>query len=184
MKKSTITFLSLLIFLFTHAQSAEDTTDRRFHDNLLNNLVGKWDATAIVHKEKFTLNFEAEWVLNHQYLRVHFKSNEIVPWLKMQFEQEYFFGHNRMYKRYFVHEVSVFGGNGPYEGFCYAYKTGNEFKLVQKMSDSDKAKVQRFTWDPGSKSWHIVSRPLENGIEGEPFIEMKLVATKPSTAIR
>jgi hypothetical protein len=181
MKKFIITLFSLLVFFFTNAQSAEDTTDGRFHDGLLNNLVGKWDAEATVHNEKFTLKFEAEWVLDHQYLRMHFKSNEAVPWLKMKFEQESFFGYNGMYKRYIVHEMSVHGGNGPYEGFCYAYKTGNKFKIVQKMGDLDQWSVQELTWEPGSKSWLVVSRPVVDGKEGEPFIAMKLVAAKPST---
>jgi len=184
MHKLILTSLIILASFFastSFAQIAEDTTDGRFHDDLLIHLVGRWDVTAVVHGQKFTLNLEAEWVMNHQYLHIHFKSGEIVPWLKIPFEQEYFFGYNKMRKGYFVHEVSVLGGNGPYEGFCYAYKTGNEFKLVQKMIDSDKINVQRFIWEPTSKSWQIVSRSLADGKEGEPFIEMKLVVARSST---
>ena len=49
------------------------------------------DAAAVVHGVKFTLKIKAEWVLNHQYLHVHFKSQEVVPWLKVHFEEEFFF---------------------------------------------------------------------------------------------
>ena len=86
-----LTSITMIIYIGTYyipsfAQNAEDTTDGRFHDDLLNNLVGKWDVTAIAHGEKFTLNLEAEWVMNHQYLHIHFKSHEVVPWLKVPFE--------------------------------------------------------------------------------------------------
>lgn len=36
-----------------------------------------------------------------------------------------------MNKHYTVHEMTVHGGNEHYEEFCYAYKTGNEFKLIK-----------------------------------------------------
>jgi hypothetical protein len=173
--------LSALIISPTFAQSAEDSTDGRFHNELLNHLVGKWDVAAIVHGEKFTLDLEAEWVMGHQNLHIHYKSHEVVPWLKIPFEGESFFSYNHAKKRYIVHEMTVHGGDGPYEGFCYAYQTGNEFKLMQKWIDSDTATVHRFIWEPASKSWHITSKLLLDGKEGESFIEMKLVAAKPST---
>lgn len=33
--------------------------------------------------------------------------------------------------------MSVFGDNGPCEGFCYASQTDNEFKLCKKWAGSD-----------------------------------------------
>ena len=171
--------LSAFIMCPVFAQSAGDTADGRFRDELLNNFVGEWKATATVHKEKFTLNFEVKWVLNHQYLRVHFKSNEVIPWLKVPFESESFFGYDKMKKRYTFHELTVHGDSGPFEeGLSSAYKTDNEFKLVKKQADSDKTIVQRFIWEPASKTWQIVSRLLVDGKEGEPFLEMKLLLKK------
>jgi hypothetical protein len=173
--------LSALIISPTFAQTAEDSTDGRFHDDLLNHLVGKWDVAAMVHGQKFTLNLEAEWVLDHQHLHIHYKSHEVVPWLKIPFEGESFFAYNHANQRYTVHEMTVHGGDGPYEGFCYAYETGNEFKLMQKWAGSDTLTAQRFTWEPLSKSWHITAKLLVDGKEGESFIDMKLVAAKPSS---
>jgi len=177
MKKLFVSLFSFLIILLAQAQSPEDTTDGRFRDELLNNLVGKWDVTATVHETKFTLDLDAEWVLDHQYLEIHWKSHQVVPWLKIPFEEICFVGYNRLYKRYFVHEVSVHGGGGSYEGFCYAYKTGNEIKFVM-LPDSDKTMEQRFIWEPKTKSWSIVSRQIVDGKEGEPYIVMKLTARK------
>lgn len=181
------TFISILIIALStfimnpaFSQSAEDSTDGSFHNDLLNHLVGKWDVTAIAHGEKFTLNLKAEWIMNHQYLHIHFKSHEAVPWLKVPFEGEFFFGYNKTNKRYTVHEMTVHGDDGLYEGFCYAYQTGNEFKLMKKHADSDNATIQRFTWEPKSKSWDINMTLLIDGKEGESQVDMKLVASKPT----
>ena len=173
----TLTILFTLITAVSFAQNPEDTTDGRFHDDLLNHLVGKWDAAAIVHGQKFTLNLEAEWVLNHQYLHIHLKSHEVIPWLKVPFEGEFFFGYNQTNKQYTVHEMTVHGTSGPYEGFCYGYRSGNEFKAVAKFS-ADSITVQSFVWEPASGSWNIKSRWVVAGKGSEPFLEMKLAAVK------
>jgi len=181
MKKIYFLFITALIYIPSFAHNAADTTDGSFHDDLLNNLVGKWDVAAMAHGESFTLNLEAEWVMNHQYLHIHFKSHEVVPWLKVPFESELFFGYNQTNKRYTVHEMTVHGDDGPYEGFCYAYQTGNEFKLVKKHAGSDNATISRFTWEPMAKTWNIDMRLLVDGKEGEPLVDMKLVAAKSSS---
>jgi hypothetical protein len=173
----TLTILFALVTAVSFAQNAEDTADGRFHDDLLNHLVGKWDATSIVHGQKFTINLEAEWVLNHQYLHIHLKSLEVIPWLKGPFEGQFFFGYNQMNKQYTVQEMTVHGTNGLYEGFCYGYRSGNEFKAVAKVG-TDSLTAQSFTWEPGSGTWSIKSRLVVAGKESEPFLEMILVATK------
>ena len=171
--------ITVLMGVSANAQNGEDTTKRQFHDELLDHLAGKWDVKATAHDEKFTLNLEAEWVMNHQYLHIHFKSREVVPWLNVPFEGEFFFGNNPSEKRYTVHEMTVHGDDGVYEGFCYAYQTGNEFKLMKKHAGSNDATVQRFTWDPKSKSWDINMTLLINGKEGESQVDMKLTSSKP-----
>ncbi len=108
---ASITLLigSMLITMTSFAQSSKDTSGR-FYDDLLNHLVGKWDVSATVHGQKFTLDREAEWVMNHQYLRIYEKSREVIPWLKMPFERTIFIGYNHRKKRYIVYELTVHGG--------------------------------------------------------------------------
>jgi len=92
MKKIYFLFIAALIYIPSFALNAEDTTDGRFHDDLLNHLVGQWDVTTIAHGSPFTATLEGDWVLNHQYLHIHFKSHEVIPWLHMQMEYEEFSG--------------------------------------------------------------------------------------------
>src|SRR3982751_2333263 len=99
MKKICFFLLTTLLASQAFAQNTKDTTGQ-FHDDLLDHLVGKWDATSIVHENPFTIKFDVQWVLNHQYLHIHFKSNEVVPWLNIPFESDMFLGYSHIGKHY------------------------------------------------------------------------------------
>src|SRR4051812_14048252 len=68
--------LCTLISSNSFAQSKEDTTDWRFHDDLLNHLVGKWNISGVVYGKANKESLEAEWVMDHQYLCIHEKGKE------------------------------------------------------------------------------------------------------------
>ncbi|MEP7373998.1 MAG: hypothetical protein ABI675_11450 [Chitinophagaceae bacterium] len=181
MKEIYSSFVMVFISITLFAQNAEDTTDGRFHDDLLNHFVGKWNVTSIAHGHPFTAKIDVAWVLNHQNLRIHLLSNEVVPWFGVPMEFEEFVGYNHKSKRYVVHGMSIEGfDEDPSEGFFYGYRDGNEFKTEAKFG-TDSLVVQRFTWQPASGTWNIASRWLIAGKEGEVFLDMNLVAIKPSS---
>jgi hypothetical protein len=183
MASKTATSIILLSMLApcSFAQTGRDTTDNRFHDDLLDHLVGKWDVNATVHGQKFTLDREAEWVMNHQYLRIYEKSREVIPWLKVKFERTIYIGYNHRSKRYLVYELTVHGGDGPIEpeGFSYGVRTGNELKVVLKGPEI--VINQWFTWEPASESWHFQGRRVIQGKEQEPHVDQKAVRVKASS---
>jgi hypothetical protein len=180
-KTSTLSFLLIFFWLITvsaaHAQNTKDPAEGQFHDDLLDHFVGKWNVSAVAHGKIFEqTDLESAWVMNHQYVRIHLQGTEIVPWLGIPIEVLYFIGYNHKAKRYVVHEVSVFGGDQPDEGFNYASREGNELKLVRKFfAAPDTTIVQRFTWEPTSGSWHMVSRLAIEGKEQEPFLDQLAV---------
>ena len=173
----TVTLITLVVFLATYsfAQNAGDTT-RRFYDDLLNNFVGKWDVSGTAHGQKFTLDREAEWVMNHQYLRIYEKSREVVPWLKVPFGRTIFIGYNHHSKRYVVYELTVHGAAVPHEpeGFYYGDRTGNELKMIHTKG-SEVIGNARFTWEPASRSWHSQGRRVIAGKEQEPNVDQKAI---------
>lgn len=124
--------LTLCIAPITFAQVDKNGNDGRFYDDLLDHLVGKWNVSATVHGQKFTLDRQAEWVMGHQYLRIYEKSHQVIPWLKAPFERTIFIGYNHESKRYIVYEMTVHGGDVPHqpEGFYYGERTGNELKMA------------------------------------------------------
>ena len=178
MKQFYLLLISTLSFLTTFGQKAEDTTDGRFHDELLNNLVGKWTISGIAHGTAFqNLNLEAEWIMNHQYLQIHEKGTDTVPWLKMPWEAMFLIGYNFNDKRYVVYELNVRGVDEPYEGFSYATRSGNKFKISSKTGSNESIN-QYFIWEPASKSWHLETRLEKAGKEGDPYLDLKAIAAQ------
>ncbi len=179
-KLVAVIVLALCVNSVSFAQVDQDGNDRRFYDDLLDKLVGKWEVSAIVHGEKFTLEREAEWVMSHQYLRIYEKSREVIPWLKTQFERTIFIGYNHSSKRYLVYELTVHGGDGPFkpEGFWYADRTGNELKMVL-TNGSEALRYQRFTWHPETRPWRFQGGRLISGKEA-PDVDQTAVAAEPS----
>jgi hypothetical protein len=153
-------------------QAVEQKPDGRFHDELLDHLVDHWDVTGTAHGRPTTSTLEAEWVFNHQFLRVHQRSVENIPEINAPFEAEFFIGYDHANHGYVAHFASVWGGDDPTEGLLRGARTGNELKLLYKAV-GDQAINQRFIWEPESKSWHILSAMVNAGKEGEPFLDLK-----------
>ena len=182
MKKYYLLLMAVLVGLSTFAQRS-DSSDHRFHDDLLDHLVGTWNVKSIAHGFSSTATITAEWILNHQHMHLHFKGDEVIPWIGTPMEFDYFIGYNHNYNRYIIHGISVFG-NDDDEGFWYAHRNGNELKLIGKAiitSGSDTLNVQRLIWYPGTNTWLIQSRASVNGKEGDIFLDMKLEAIKPAS---
>ncbi|TKK65390.1 hypothetical protein FC093_19975 [Ilyomonas limi] len=175
MKQVYFLLIVIIIATTSFAQNTEDTTDHRFHDDLLDHLVGKWNVTSIAHGSPFTSVIDASWILNHQYLVIHLKSNEVIPWWHVQMEYYEYIGYNHYQKRYTVHGMSIEGDEDLSEGFSYGYRNGNDFKTVAKFG-ADANIVQHFIWHPETNSWNIQSRQEINGKEGDIFLDMKLTA--------
>ena len=132
--KILATVVIVLTAFIASSAFAQAAGGQKFQDDLLDHFVGKWDAKLNVHGSKFTSQYEGEWVINHQFFHFYNKTNEVVPWLGVPMEYEYFIGYNHPAKRYVVHGMSVFGSDD-FEGFCYGSRNGNELTMVQKGTD-------------------------------------------------
>jgi hypothetical protein len=154
--------------------------EKQFQDDLLDRFVGKWEVSAVVYGEKFTLDREAEWVLNHQYLRMHEKTREVVPWLKIPFERTVFIGYNHSRKRYVMYELTVHGADTPIEpeGICYGSRTGDELKFDFKTGAEVFGKAS-WSWDSASGTWHIRGSRMKDGKMTE-FLHHVAVAARPA----
>lgn len=180
MKQIYILIITVFIYSSSLAQNAEDTTDGKFHDDLLNHFVGIWNVSGVVHGMQFqNLKLEATWTMNHQYLQIHEKGTDTVPFINMPWEAMFIIGYNHNTRRYVFYEFSVRGIDGPWEGFSYASRTGNELKASSVISPEEKI-IQRFTWQPSSGSWHLETMLEKAGKEGEPYPDLNAVSATSS----
>lgn len=177
MKTIMLWFFSIVLSISVYAGENQFEKDS-LTDDLLDNLVGIWDVTAVVHGQSFKLKMDVSWVANHQYLKVHEISDEVVPWLGgTLYEENMFIGYNHAHKRYVIMEISVEGSDG-YEGYCYAVRYNKQLKLTKNDENGNPFGVQTMDWDSSGKTWTIQAKLIENGKEGQVVIEKKAVPAK------
>src|SRR5262245_31255793 len=111
-KKIFILFLGAMFCLSAStrmpiaAQGPLDGRNRIFHDELLGHLVGDWKLTRKIRGQTVENTVKAEWVLQHQFLRVHMKGLATPP----DYEAMIFIGYDNASERYVAHWIDVFGG--------------------------------------------------------------------------
>ena len=166
--------LLLLLFLAPGAVAAQDQS-ARFRDDLLDHLVGEWDATGLVHGAPSKQTFKAEWVLNHQFLRVTEKSTENVAGETFPFEGVFYFGYDNTGKHYVVHLMSVWGGDS--DSLGVGERKGNELKIA--FSNGNDSVVNRFIWQPDTKKWRIVVQ--DGRSEKPPYVDLEATGVRART---
>src|SRR5580692_248082 len=81
--KTSPAILALLILAFlimaSFSVSAQQPTQR---DPLLDHLAGSWILQGTIAGRETTHDIESEWVLGHEYLRIHETSREVSPRMK------------------------------------------------------------------------------------------------------
>ena len=176
-KKYWCVLIAGFCWISISAQNREPT-QRQFTSDLLDHLVGDWKVASVTHGFSSSATLKGEWTLNHQIFHLHFKGKEIVPWIGVPMEFEYFIGYNHRQSKYIVHGVSVVGLDDD-EGFWYGSRNGNQLIIRQPPeagSTSDTVNVQRLTWKPETNTWVIQSRSRINGKEQGVFLDMRLTS--------
>ena len=150
----TLLLCAIVLFLYSgpanvkplNAQEPLDGSNRIFHDEFLDNLVGDWKLTRKIRGQTAENSVKADWTLNHQFLLVHMKDVSPPP----HYEAMVFIGYDNTSERYVVHWIDVFGGRFS-ETLGYGTRAGNAIKFVFEYPDGPFHNT--FTWNPESKRW-------------------------------
>ena len=129
-----------------NAQDPLDGPGRIFNDDLLNNLAGDWKLKREIQGRTVENTVRVEWVLNHQFLRIHMQDVK----KPATYEAMVFVGYDNTSERYVVHWIDVFGGRFS-ETLGYGKRSGNSIKFVFEYPDGPFHNT--FTWSPETKSW-------------------------------
>jgi hypothetical protein len=132
-------------------QEPLDGRHRIFRDELLDNLVGDWRLTRKIRGQTAENTVKAEWVLNHQFLRIHMKDVNSPP----AYEAMVFIGYDNTSERYVAHWMDVFGGRFS-ETLGYGTRSGNSIRFVFEYPDGPFHNT--FTWEPDKKAWTFLMR--------------------------
>jgi hypothetical protein len=118
-----------------------------FHDDLLEQMAGFWDLTGDVRGQPVHERMSSEWILNHQFLRVHRKQVE------GPHESLLYIGYDAVSERFVAHLMDTFGGRGS-ETLGYGIRSGDKIQFVFEYPSGP----YHFTmsWDTKDKSWQFV----------------------------
>jgi len=139
---------------------------------LLDHLAGKWLLQGTVGKQVATHDFDAQWVLQHYYLRFNEVSREKNDKSDPQYEATVFIGWNEKTKQYACVWLDVYGGATP-ESIGLATPKENELDFVFTNEHGETSFTNTYIYDPKTDTWE---NRLDNIVKGEakPFARFKL----------
>ena len=153
-----------------------------FHDDLLDHLAGTWRVTGTVVGRPLEHLCEAEWTLNHPFLKVHFldvgEGSRGGDRPRPRYEALVFIGYDNMSERTVCHWIDVFGGRFS-ETLGYGSLLGtdargeNAIRFVFEYPDG--LLHNTFTWDSERGTWSIVFEQKDEAGRWTPFADELLV---------
>ena len=125
--------------------------NRNFHDDLLDQMVGRWSATGAISDGRGGDRTDRQevfvnWGINHQWLQIHSRQ------LDGDYESEISIGYDNMTGRYVAHQLDSFGGRAS-EVVGYGLKTGDQIQFV--FTDAQRFTRQTFSWSAKEKTWQF-----------------------------
>ncbi|MDQ3748975.1 MAG: DUF1579 domain-containing protein [Acidobacteriota bacterium] len=149
------------------AQEPLDGRNRIFRDELLENLTGDWKLTHKIRGQSVENTAQADWALNHQFLRLHMKDVRTPA----NYEAMIFIGYDNTSERYVAHWIDVFGGRFS-ETLGYGTRSGNAIKFV--FENPDGPFHNTLTWNPETKMWTFLMQSKDKTGKWQVFAEDSL----------
>jgi len=116
----------LLTALFSLPVMAQAPAD--WADGLISNLAGSWKLGGKVGSNEAHHDVEADWVLNHQFLRIKETTSANAPAGERRYDSIWYLGYDPISERYVLHLMDTFGARFS-ETLGYGIRDGNEIRL-------------------------------------------------------
>jgi hypothetical protein len=142
-----------------------------WHDELAEDMAGDWNVEGQVLGRPAHHEIQAEWVLNHQFLRIHEKTSAAAPGSENRYEALWFLGYDPVSERYVVHLLDVFGTRFS-ETLGYGTRDGNSLRFVFEYPDGPFHTTYR--WSPQSKTWQWFMETKNKDGKWISFADLKL----------
>jgi hypothetical protein len=145
--RAILAALVLLATIPAAAQEPADGPNRIFRDAFIDNLVGEWRLMRQIRGREVENTVSADWVLNHQFLRIHMKDVADPP----TYEALVYIGYQHADQRYVVHWLDVYGGK--FSAIGYGKRVGDTIPFVFQYDDGPF--YNTFKWDARTESWTL-----------------------------
>jgi hypothetical protein len=162
----------MLAFVMILVCSAAAAQRRPVDSTLLDHLAGNWVLHGTIARKQTTHDVTAEWVANHQYLRLHEVSRERTADGKPQYDAFIHIGWNEEKKVYSIIWLDNFW-NIDASAIGAAIPKDNQMQFLWRDKKGAVDFSNDFLYDPKTDSWQWVMDNVENGIH-RPFGRVKL----------
>jgi hypothetical protein len=142
-----------------------------FRDALLDNLTGNWTLAGKVMGHSADHTVQAEWVLNHQFLRIHEKAANPTHDDSVPYEAIIMVGYDNASERYVAHWNDIYGGRFS-ETLGYGTRVGDEIRFVFEYPDGPFHTT--FRWLPDSRQWKWLMQTKNKSGQWTEFADMTL----------
>jgi hypothetical protein len=161
--------LALLAALMPGAVRAQ--TSAAWPDDLVDHMRGAWKLQGKIMGRDAHHEVRAEWVLNHQFLSIHEKTETDAPDSEHRYEASWFLGYDPVSDRYVLHLLDVFGGRFS-ETLGYGTRDGNAIRFVFEYPDGPFHTTYR--WSAQDDSWEWVMEQKDKAGKWTTFADLKL----------
>ena len=157
--------MALLLFLGAAVLAAAHPPSLK--DPFLDNFVGDWSvARKMGNGRTIESTVRGEWVLKHQFIQLHCGAGGQAP----EYEALVLIGFDEGAKSYVCHWIDVFGGH--YSGVGRGKLDPNLLGVEFEFDSKEGSLMNKFVFDPETKSWASLIRQEENG-QWKTFAEEK-----------
>jgi len=137
-------------------------------------MTGAWKMEGAVMGHDAHHEVEAEWVLNHQFLRIHEKTASGAPSAEHKYDAIWFLGYDPTSERYVLHLLDVFGARFS-ETLGYGTRDGNAIRFIFEYPDGPFHTT--FRWSSEKDSWEWLMEQKDKDGKWTSFAGLKL--TRP-----
>lgn len=162
-------FAGIVVFLFPAASQGQAPAE--WQDDLVDHMSGEWKVEGEVLGHEAHHEVRADWMLNHQFLRLHEKTSGDAPKTEHPYEALWFLGYDAVSDRYVLHLVDVFGGRFS-ETLGYGTRDGNRIRFVFEYPDGPFHTT--FAWNPEKDTWEWRLEQKDKNGKWSSFADFKL----------
>lgn len=167
--KTNLAILALL-FMASFSASAQAPTHK---DLLLDHLAGSWILQGTIAQQNTTHDIESEWVLGHEYLRIHETSREKNAQGQPAYEAIIFIEWDQSSNEYKCLWLDSTGGGGLSAPIAQGKRGNDEITFLFRDKDKDSGIHTTFAYSKSTDTWTWL---VDNESAGKrtPFARVKL----------
>jgi hypothetical protein len=169
---ASLTSLLLIAILFAMAPAPSGAqTTAEWRDDLVDHMTGTWETKGQIMGRDAHHEIQAEWVLNHQFLRIHEKTDAGAPASEQRYEAIWYLGYDTVSARYVLHLLDAFGARYS-ETLGYGTRDGNTIRFVFEYPDGPFHTT--FRWSPEKETWQWLMEQKDKDGKWTNFGDLKL----------